>query len=79
MNSQPAESQQQNPPKNSLFESSPWVSQAKEHWKQFRPKMYAELQEAGLASREGGEGSRTDTGRPGEDAERGRAKQRVQT
>jgi len=26
---------------------SPWAEQAKEHWKQCRPKMYAELEKAG--------------------------------
>jgi hypothetical protein len=36
-----------NQPK-SLYENSPWVSQAKAHWKQFRPKMYAELEKKGL-------------------------------
>jgi hypothetical protein len=32
----------------SELSNSPWVSQAKEHWKKFRPKMYAELEKQGL-------------------------------
>ena len=47
----------------SEFNHSPWVSQAKEHWKNYRPKMYAELPEEGIAPREGGEGSGTDAER----------------
>jgi hypothetical protein len=33
---------------DAIFETSPWVSQAKEHWKKYCPKMYAELQKGGL-------------------------------
>jgi hypothetical protein len=31
----------------SELNSSPWVNQAKEHWKKFCPKMYHELEKSG--------------------------------
>jgi len=40
-------SQNQNQPVSEL-NSSPWVTQAKAHWKLFRPKMYADLEKQGL-------------------------------
>jgi hypothetical protein len=43
----PPMSPNQNPPISELNES-PWVYEAKEHWKKFCPKLYAELQESGL-------------------------------
>ena len=38
----------ENAQRDPIFEQSPWVKQAKDHWKQFRPKMYAELEKSGL-------------------------------
>jgi len=32
----------------SELNSSPWVNQAKEHWKKYCPKLYAELQKTGV-------------------------------
>jgi hypothetical protein len=36
------------PNRVSELNSSPWVQQAKDHWREFLPKMYKELQEKGL-------------------------------